>query len=176
MNESYLKWCSKLYCPTKKCLTAEKMTVKLERRGTICDTLLFNCSPFWNIQTTYVLIWFCLCIFSTSPSKQTLVQAGTWSCGENFCSSLWSHSFVTQSLSEKIYPSRLVCHARYPKALLEGGHDCRLAVRRLWHLKAVSRLMSAHETLMKWVFPKRWHSREQRKTIISRIKARGSKT
>lgn len=65
----------------------------------------------------------------------------------------------------------VVSRARYPKALLEGGHDCRLAVCRLWHLKAVSRLMSPHENLMKKVFPKRCRLREQRKTLISHITA-----
>lgn len=162
-----------LYCPTESASLLRKWPSNWN------DVLQFVTrssliAPHFEISKLHM---FCLVyVFFTSPSKQMLVQAGTGSCAENFCSSLWSHSFVTQSLSEKIYPSRLVCHARYPKALLEGGHDCRLAVRRLWHLKAVSRLTSAHETLMKWVFPKRWHSREQRKTIISRIKARESKT
>lgn len=65
----------------------------------------------------------------------------------------------------------VVSHARYPKALLEGSHDCRLAVRRVRHLKAVSRLMSPHENLMKKVFPKRCRLWEQQKTLISHITA-----
>lgn len=52
--------------------------------------------------------------------------------------------------------TELVRYARYPKALLERRHDCRLAARGLRHLKAVSRLMSPHEKLMNKVFsPKR---------------------
>lgn len=62
-------------------------------------------------------------------------------------------------------------HARYPKALLEGSHNCCLAVCRLWHLKAVSRLMSPHEKLMKRLFPKRCRLRKQQKTLISHITA-----
>lgn len=65
----------------------------------------------------------------------------------------------------------MVSHARYPKALLEGGHDCRLAVCKQWHLKAVSRLMSPHENLMKKEFPKRCRLREQQQTLICHITA-----
>lgn len=109
--------------------------------------------------------------YPTSLSKHMLVQPGTQSCIGKFCSSVWSHSFVIQSLFWEDLSIEVVSHARYPKALLEGGHDCRLAACRLWHLKAVSRLMSPHENLMKKVFPKRCRLREQRKTLISHITA-----
>lgn len=69
-----------------------------------------------------------------------------------------------EALSIEVAP-----RARYPKALLEGGHDCRLAVRALQRLKAVCRLMSPHESLMSKVLPKRWRLQEKRKTLISRI-------
>lgn len=103
--------------------------------------------------------------------QNTSVQAGTRSCnGKVLQFSLKSLICNTASFWEDL-SIEVFSHARYPKALLEGGHDCRLAVRRLWHLKAVSRLMSPHENLMKKVFPKRCRLQEWRKTLISHITA-----
>lgn len=58
-----------------------------------------------------------------------------------------------------------------PKSIVGRWPWLSLAACRLWHLKAVSRLMSPHENLMKKVFPKRCRLREQRKTLISHITA-----
>lgn len=81
-----------------QCATAKKMTSvrSMHYIGLEFIRPIWDDWPFWNMpQTSF-----------PSLSKHMSVQAGTQSCIGNFCSSVWSHSFAVQSLSEKIYPSR----------------------------------------------------------------------
>lgn len=61
-----------------KCLTAEKMTAKLEWRGTISHTHTHtHTASHFEISKLRMFCFDFVYVFFTSPSKQMLVQAGT---------------------------------------------------------------------------------------------------